>query len=407
MTTATESPPETPPAPTAPAVPAPKRERVPAVDILRGGVMAVMALDHVRDYFFHTKLNWMDPAETRADLFVTRWAAQFCAPAFFLLAGLGASLSLAGGKPPATVARFLFVRGLFLILLDLTVVRVAWDFNFDYSGGLWFIVLGALGVSMIVVAGLVRLPWWCAVVVSVAAVGGANAFDGESAEAWGSFEPVWVALRVGGSGTVGGVPFYVTYTLVPWVGVMALGYAIGPVLGWPRPRRRRALLGLGLALFGTFAVLRAFNLYGDPRPWLPDSDHPLTWLAFLRTKKYPASLQHILMFVGLLLLLLAAIDREKPPGPFGRWLVQFGRAPLFFYVLHLYVIHTFAVLFGWAQGFPPAEMCVLYTRLPVGYGLELPGLYGVWVVVLAVCYPACVWFDGVKRRSNSVWLSYL
>jgi uncharacterized membrane protein len=385
----------------------PQRERLPSVDILRGAVMAVMALDHVRDYFYHTQLNWMDPAQTRADLFLTRFAAQFCAPAFFLLAGIGAALSQAGGKPTATVAGFLFKRGLVLIALDLTVVRLAWDFNFRYDGGPWFIVLSALGAAMMAVAGLMFLPRWCAAVVAVGLISSGNGLDGLIAGDDGPLHPLWVALRLGGSAELFGWPFYVTYTLLPWVGVMVLGYVLGPLLRLEPERRRRALWLVGALFFLAFAAGRTFGLYGDPRPWQPDPDHPLTVLSFFRTKKYPASVQHVCLFVGLLLMGLSRLDRGKGEGRVSRWFIRLGRAPLFYYVLHVYVIHALAVILGLSQGFPLADLLVLYTRLPEGYGLGLGGLYAVWVVVLAVCYPVCAWFDGVKRRSKAAWLTYL
>lgn len=385
----------------------PKRERLPSVDILRGVVMAVMALDHVRDYFYHTQLNWMDPDQTRVDLFFTRFAAQFCAPAFFLLAGIGASLSQAGGKPTAAVASFLFQRGLVLIALDLTVVRLAWDFNSRYDGGPWFIVLSALGVSMMVVAGLMFLPRWCAVLVAAAAIGGANWLDWQIAGDDGPLHPLWVVLRLGGSSELFGWPFYVTYTLVPWVGVIVLGYVLGPILRLEPERRRRTLLLLGGVFFLAFATARTFGLYGDPRPWQPDIDHPLTILSFFRTKKYPSSMQHILLFVGLLLMALSLLDRIKGEGRVSRWFIQLGRAPLFYYVIHIYVIHTLSVILGLIQGFSLDDLFVLYSRLPEGYGIGLGGLYFVWLIVLAICYPICVWFDGVKRRYKAPWLAYL
>jgi uncharacterized membrane protein len=389
----------------APALP--KRERLASIDILRGAIMAIMAIDHVRDYFTNARINWMDPAETRPELLMTRWFAQFCAPAFFLLAGMGAYLSLSGGKPRGAVARFLFLRGLVLIVLDLTVVRVAWDFNLSYEGGLWFIVLTALGVSMIVLAGLVYLPMWSVLLFSALIIGGHNLFDHLTGAEFGKFEWLWILLKVRGGDTVAGVDFYISYTLVPWIGIMALGYGLGPILTRDARSRRRWLFFLGLAFTLSFVVLRGFNLYGDPRPWVPDPNNPVSYWAFLRTKKYPASLQHVLMTVGPLLIILAALDRVKKPNMLGRWLIEFGRAPLFFYILHLYVIHFLALVFGVAAGFQMHEFLVLYNRLPEGWGFNLPQVYMIWILVLVVCHPVCVWFDGVKRRSKSVWLSYL
>jgi len=385
----------------------PKRERLPAIDILRGAVMAVMALDHVRDYFTRDRINWMDPSETRPELLLTRWFAQYCAPAFFLLAGMGAYLSMSGGRSKRSLAAFLFKRGLVLVLLDLTFVRIAWDFNFQYEGGPWFIVLTAIGMSMMALAGLIFLPIPVIAGFSIAMIAGHNVFDGVTAEELGRWEPLWTLLHVRSSSELFGIPFYVTYPLIPWIAVMSLGFALGTVWSKEGPRRRRQFCMIGLACVLTFCVLRGFNLYGDPRPWRPNPDNPVSFLAFLRTKKYPASFQHILMTVGPLLLLLALLDHIKSPNAIGRWFIQFGRAPLFFYILHLYVIHSLAVLTGWLQGYNPRDFLVLYTRLPESYGFSLPMLYVWWVLVLVICYPICVWFDGVKRRSKAAWMTYL
>jgi len=385
----------------------PKRERLPSIDILRGFVMAVMALDHVRDYFAIDRGNWMDPTETRPELFLTRWFAQLCAPAFFLLAGLGTYLSLSGGKPKRTVARYLFIRGLVLILLDLTFVRIAWDFNFAYEGGLWFIVLTCLGVSMIVLSLLLFLPTFWIIVFSTVVIGGSNLLDRVSSEEWGRFEPLFTLLHSRSGDQAFGIDFYVSYSFLPWIGIMSLGFGLGPLLRLEAWRRRRSLFLIGLGFFLTFVVLRAFRLYGDPRPWVTNPDNPLTYLAFFRTKKYPASFQHVLMMIGTLLMVLSVLDRIKSPGAISRWFIQFGRAPLFFYILHLYVLHGLAVLVGLMQGFRLSELLVLYSSLPAGFGFRLPAVFIVWLVVLAICFPICVWFDRVKRRSQSVWLSYL
>jgi len=369
--------------------------------------MAVMALDHVRDYFAIDRGNWMDPTETRPELFLTRWFAQLCAPAFFLLAGLGTYLSLSGGKPKRTVARYLFIRGLVLILLDLTFVRIAWDFNFAYEGGLWFIVLTCLGVSMIVLSLLLFLPTFWIIVFSTVVIGGSNLLDRVSSEEWGRFEPLFTLLHSRSGDQAFGIDFYVSYSFLPWIGIMSLGFGLGPLLRLEAWRRRRSLFLIGLGFFLTFVVLRAFRLYGDPRPWVTNPDNPLTYLAFFRTKKYPASFQHVLMMIGTLLMVLSVLDRIKSPGAISRWFIQFGRAPLFFYILHLYVLHGLAVLVGLMQGFRLSELLVLYSSLPAGFGFRLPAVFIVWLVVLAICFPICVWFDRVKRRSQSVWLSYL
>jgi len=384
-----------------------KRERLPAIDILRGFVMAVMALDHTRDYFTIDRCNWMDPSETRPSLLLTRWFAQMCAPAFFMLAGMGVYLSFSGGKSAVVLSKYLLKRGLVLILHDITVVRIAWDFNFRYDGGLWFIVLTTIGVAMIVLAGLIHLPIRWIVVFSAVIIAGHNLFDAWNDKELGAFEPLWTMLHVRGGSTFLGIPFYVTYPLIPWIGVMSLGFALGPIWTLEGPVRRRRFFLIGFGCVMLFIVLRATNFYGDPRPWHPDPDNPVSLLAFLRTKKYPASFQHVLMTVGVLLMVLSALDRIRMPGAVSRWFISFGRAPLFFYVIHLYVIHGLAVLAGWMQGYNPGEFLELYLYLPKGFGFSLPMLYVIWLLVLAICYPVCIWFDRVKRRSQAAWMTYL
>ncbi len=198
---------------------------------------------------------------------------------------MGAYLSLSGGKSKATIARFLLTRGLVLIFLDLTFVRIAWDFNFNYAGGPWFIVLSTLGVAMIVLAGLIFLPTVCILAFSAVLIAGHNYFDFMlDKEDWGRWEPLWRLLKFRGGSEVFGMPFYITYTLIPWIGIMSLGYAFGPILRMDAVRRRRTLFLIGLGFILTFVVLRAFRLYGDPRPWVTDPDNPLTYLGFLRNR---------------------------------------------------------------------------------------------------------------------------
>ena len=355
--------------------------------------------------------------------FLTRWITHFCAPAFCFLAGVGAALSFSRGKSKIELSRFLLTRGAFLVLLDLTVIRVAWDFNFQFSGGPWFIVLAVLGFSMIALAGLIWLPNWAIVVFAVAMIAGHNAFDfvDDLSEhgRLGRWSPLWTFLhmqtgdrlafpplnkfRVGGGP---GIPFYVSYPLIPWIGVMALGYAFGPIFRLPGPDRRRRLFGMGLGLTLTFAILRAWFDYGDPRPWEAEFPEPLNnFLEFLRTSKYPPSLDYLLMTLGPILIALALLDQAK--GFVVGIFLDFGRVPLFFYVAHLYLIHALAVGFGMMQGFPAREMMTTYNGLPDDYGFSLRVVYLVWLLVLLLLYPPCAWFSNLKRRSKHWILSYL
>ncbi len=385
--------------------------RLDSIDLLRGLVMVIMALDHVRDYFTDVRaFDVTDPAKTTVALFLTRWVTHFCAPVFVFLAGTGAFLSGARGKSKGELAWFLLTRGLWLIVLELTVVRFGWTFNLDYHqfGGA---VIWAIGWSMVVLAGLVFLPTPVVTIFGVTMVAVHNLFDWVRPEDLGSLGWLWAILHVNRVlQPFPGVSFAVAYPLVPWIGVMAAGYGFGTLLlGEPRPRRRR-LLVLGAALTLTFVGMRALNNYGDPRPWSRQSDALFTLFSFLNCTKYPPSLLYLLMTLGPAIAALALFDRA--PGPAGRFFVTFGRVPLFFYLLHIPLIHAALVAFdfiryGWSPFSAEAFYSVNPATLPKGYGYSLPVVYLIWFGVVLLLYPVCRWFADVKRRRREGWLSYL
>jgi uncharacterized membrane protein len=387
------------------------RSRVESVDVLRGVIMFVMALDHVRDFFGHPGVDPTDPAHASVALFFTRWVTHFCAPVFFLLAGTGSFLALRR-RSPAELSRFLLARGAWLLFLDLFVVRCfGLQFNFDYRVTV-IVVLWALGWAMIVLAGLVRLPVGVAVWFGAAMVALHNAFDGVSAAAFGALAPLWTILHA--PGVLYSSPrviVRVSYPLIPWLGVTALGYGLGQIYLWPAARRRAFLLRLGLALCAAFVALRAVGLYGDPSPWSAQATPVRTVLSFLRTTKYPPSLLFLLMTLGPALLLLAALDRGTP-APLRPALVV-GRVPLFYYVVHMTLIHLVAVAvclarYGSAHWmFESPRPDVFPFTPPPGWGFDLPVVYLIWLAVILAMYPLSRWFAGVKRRSDSPWLSYL
>ena len=319
---------------------APGGARLDAVDWLRGAVMVVMALDHVRDFFTYERIDPGDPAAASPALFFTRWVTHFCAPTFVLLAGAGAYLYGARGRSRAELAWFLLTRGLWLVLLELTAVRFSVTFNLDYHFSFGQ-VIWAIGWSMVVLAGLVWLPAWAIGLLGVAIVVGHNALDGVSAERLGLPEWLWTLLhRQGPIELWPGYIFFNVYPLLAWIGVLAAGYGLGPLLRLDRAQRRPLLLALGLAMTAAFVGLRWSNLYGDPRPWAPQADGLRTLMAFLACTKYPPSLQFVLMTLGPALVALALVD--PPAGPFARPLVTFGRVPLFFYLIHFPLIHAAA-----------------------------------------------------------------
>jgi len=374
---------------------------------MRGLVIVLMVIDHARYFLSSARFDPTDPAQTTTTLFFTRWITHFCAPVFMLLAGVGAYLSLGRGRTQADVSWFLLTRGLWLLLLELTVARFGWQFNLDYgfSSGL---VFWALGWSMIALAPLARLPVPWLAALGILMIAGHNLFDGVEAADWGSLGWLWTILHQPGMLTVGsGAGFFVLYPLIPWIGVMTAGYAFGRLATLPSARRDRTYLVLGAALAAAFVLLRLGNGYGDPAPWTGQETLWRTALSFLNTTKYPASLLFLLMTLGPAIALLPALERMR--GPLAEILLTIGRVPLFFWLLHVPLIHLVALAFSlarygevipWLIRNPP-------TPLPEGYGYGLTVVYAVTLAAIAVLYPLCRWFAGVKRRRRDRWLSYL
>lgn len=389
--------------------------RLQSVDMLRGLVMAMMALDHVRDFFSNVQsFDPTDLAQTNASLFVTRWITHFCAPVFVFLAGTGAFLSTSRGKTTRALAGFLLTRGLWLVFLDLFVVHtIGWWFNVNYHL-LYGDVLWALGWSMVVIAGLVFLPMWSITTIGIAMVTLHNLFDAVPANSFGSFRWLWAILHSGDMlEPLTGVHFIPGYPLVPWIGVMAAGYGFGTLLLHPQGQRRRWLLGLGVGLTLVFIVLRATNLYGDQHAWATEGTGLFTFFSFINCAKYPPSLLYLLMTLGPAIIALALFERASTPlsVPF----VILGRVPLFYYLLHLVVIHALAVAFAfarygqaeWMFRNPPLPVSNSVLPFPEGYGYGLVVVYAIWAGVVLSLYPACRWFANVKRRRREAWLSYL
>ena len=368
--------------------------RIVSIDVLRGLVMAVMALDHTRDFFGTSGFNPRDVMEPT--LFLTRWVTHFCAPTFIFLAGLSAFL-YGRGRSTEELSRFLLIRGLWLILIDLTLIKFGWRFEVDFyrlSAGVIFVI----GASMVALAALIWLPRWAIAGVSLIMIAGHNLFDGVRAEELGGASWAWHLLHEPGLVPLGhGVNLYVLYPLIPWIGVMAAGYLLGPVMQLEERTRQRVLFGLGAAVTLGFIVLRATNLYGDPAPWTPQQTLLSTVLSFLNCEKYPPSLLYLMMTLGPALMLLACFEHAR--GAFARLLATFGQVPFFYYVVHLYLIHALAVATTFA-------MTGVLTRTPT-IGLGLPGIYFVWLLVLVLLYPICRWFAELKERGSGWWWSYL
>jgi uncharacterized membrane protein len=390
------------------AATAPVKVRIESIDMLRGLVILIMALDHVREYLSIVK--GIDTTTMAPAYFFTRWITHFCAPVFVFLAGTGAFLSLGGGRRTVEqLSGFLVTRGLWLVLLEFTVIGFGFFFNTTYPQSFGWVmqVISVLGASMVVLAGLVRLPMWVSVVTGVAMVAGHNLLDGVSPAAFGTWAPLWNILHVPGTIMIGSVKIFVLYPLIPWIGVMALGYAFGALLSQPRQAagRQRMLLSIGVALTAAFVIIRALNGYGEPRPWTTRASVLETIVSFLDTTKYPPSLDYLLMTLGPSIALLAWMERSR--GAAAHVLTTFGRVPLFFYVVHVYVIHIATVAAGWVLGFPVAAMLDFCLFLPKEFGFSLPVIYLLWVALVVGMYPTCRWFASVKANHRHPLLSYL
>jgi uncharacterized membrane protein len=385
--------------------------RLSSVDALRGLVMIIMALDHTREFFHIGAMSFQpeDLARTTPVLFFTRWITHICAPVFMFTAGMGAFFWLRRGRTTSELAHFLWKRGLWLVVLELTVLRFAVNFRFVH-GLIFLSILWALGWSMIVLGFLVRIPIPVLTVLSIGVIVTHNLADAVSASQFGAAAWVWNILHQPGIFRVGGASFLAAYPLVPWIAVMALGYCFGPIMTMDPPRRRRWMVRIGLGLTGAFLVLRGTNVYGDPNPWTQVPG--MTVLSFLRCNKYPPSLDFLLMTLGPALLLMAWLDQFvfTKTNP----LIVFGRVPLFYFLVHFFLIHLLAFPFAFIRyghaAFllePAPSMGGPANLYPPGYGYPLWVVYLVWFAVVALMYPICLWYARLKERRSDWWLSYL
>lgn len=388
--------------------------RMTSIDILRGLVIVVMALDHVRDYVMVGSMQdpTADPA-TGPLLFATRWITHFCAPTFVFLAGVSAGL-MGQRKSPSSLARFLAVRGLWLVALEVFVVSTASSFaplGIAELGGRTYVglqVIWAIGASMLVLAGAQYLGSRACFVIGAAIVCGHNLLD----RVWPVWtaghtpQHLWIVLHARAVYEAGPFSIYFSYPLLPWIGVMLLGYGSARLFQGPARLRDVRLLRIGTALLLGFVLLRALDIYGDPHKWhLYPNNAAATVMSFLATTKYPPSLLYLLMTLGPAAIFCAFAERLR--GGIRDILVTFGRAPLAFYVAHLYLIHAGAVLLGVAQGFSAQQFFTQYRYFPKGFGLTLGGVYLMWLAVVAVLYPLCRWVASVKARRTDWWLSYV
>jgi uncharacterized membrane protein len=385
--------------------------RIESIDLLRGLVMILMALDHTREYFGATAISPTDLTRATAAVFMTRWITHICAPTFFFLTGTSACLTL-GRRTIPQLSRLLVTRGVWLIALELTIVRCfGYQFNVDYRVTM-LVVLWALGWAMIALGLLVHLPVAAITAAGAALIALHNLLDPIRAASLGALAPLWTILHA--PGVVVATPAYTVfaaYPLVPWIGVTAVGFGLGRLYTQPDDRRRNALLRLAIASIVGFIVLRWMNVYGDPSPWTAQRSPLFSVLSFLNTTKYPPSLLFLLMTLGPALLILWMADARTPSLLNPATVV--GKVPLFYFVLHLTLIHLLAVAVCYAR-YGTAHWMFESPRLdqypitpPPGWGYSLPIVYIVWAIVVVVLYPVCRWYARVKGRRGVWWLSYL
>lgn len=425
----------------------PIKERIYSIDFLRGVVMMIMLLDHTRDFVHHGALlsDPTDMSSTTVPLFFTRWITHYCAPVFVFLSGVSIFLQKMNGKSNRELSRFLFTRGLWLVVLEFTVIRFLVTFNFDYASFVGMAqVIWVIGVSMIVMAALIYLPFRVVGIVGLAMIVLHNMLDAYSLSppiAFGGspdlLQTVWLILHQQGVVPVGGSIAFIAYPLIPWVGVMAAGYALGSIYTWNAERRRKFLLIAGIAATFLFVVLRASNFYGDPSPWrnqtqfveslqtrvesgelgpnatvtTPQISEPaFTIVSFLNTTKYPPSLLFLLMTLGPALIVLALTDRISGQPVWQKIAIVFGRVPLFFYILQWLSAHLFGIGLSLVAG---KDIGYFFQslgpnmQLPPDHGFSLPVVYFAWLAGLVIIYPLCLWYGNYKRRNKHWLLSYL
>ena len=386
------------------------KPRIQSIDLLKGLVMVIMALDHVRDYFHYSAFFFdaTDPEQTTWPIFITRFITHFCAPAFSLLAGTSVFM-IGKRKLPAELSSFLFKRGLWLVFVEIIIINFGWkfDINFTHIG---LQTIWSLGISMIVLAGLIYLPKKIILAISIVIIFGHNLLDNIHFE--GSY--LWSILHEYKQFEfIEGHKVLFAYSLLPWIAVMSLGYCFGSLYdsSFEVKKRKRILNNLGIGSLVLFLILIAINKYGNPVQWTNYGITSKTLMSIFNVNKYPPSLLYLLITLGGTFLFLA--NAEKLKGKVVDFFCVFGRVPFFYYILHIYLIHLIAVFaaeftgFGWQV---MVSMPTFATRVEAlkGYGFNLITVYVVWIIVILLLYPLCKKFDNYKQsHKEKWWLSYL
>lgn len=400
------------------------KNRIYSVDLLRGIVMMIMLLDHVRE-FVHAGALQSDPTNpetTTAAIFFTRWITHFCAPIFVFLSGVSIYLQKINGKTNAELSRFLWTRGLWLIVLEFTLIRFLTVFNLDYSFFGMAQVIWVIGVSMIAMAALIYLPVKVVGIAGVLMIVLHNLLDGFQVPPQIAFvgtpppdlgQAIWLLLHQPGIIRLfgGDSQALAMYPLIPWIGVMMAGYALGTVYGWDGDRRRSLLLKLGAIVTSLFVIIRVANIYGDPVVWKYYATTTQTIISFFNTTKYPPSLLFLFMTLGPALIVLSLSDRIDGRAVWQRVCITFGSVAMFYYILQWIIAHGAGVLLGWLAG---KDVSYLFLGIfeqgqaaPPDHGFSLPVVYAVWTAGLIIAYPLCAWYAGVKKRNKHWAFSYL
>ncbi|MDP1727154.1 MAG: heparan-alpha-glucosaminide N-acetyltransferase domain-containing protein [Bacteroidota bacterium] len=387
--------------------------RIFSIDLLRGIVMILMALDHVRDFmhndaFLHEPL---DLTSTTPLLFFTRWITHYCAPVFVFLSGVSAYL-MGLKKNKAELAGFLIKRGLWLIFIEFAIVGLGWTFDLHYKIFV-FQVIGAIGMSMFILGLLVRLPYTLIFIIGIALVFGHNLLDNIEFSMEGILG-LMGSLMHGHAFTVFPVTqnhsLLIIYGFLPWTGIMLCGYCVGKLFEpnqYPG-KRKKVLLYAGINLLILFIALRLINAYGDPAYWMVQKNSFYTFLSFINVNKYPPSLMYTCLTLGPALILISLTENLR--NPFTQKMAVFGRVPFFYYIIHIYVIHLITVIVFYATGFSTADIQTPgspFLFRPATLGFNLYFVYAIWIGLIIVLYPICSWYNNYKTKNKHWWLSYL
>ncbi|MEO8406316.1 MAG: heparan-alpha-glucosaminide N-acetyltransferase domain-containing protein [Chitinophagaceae bacterium] len=390
-----------------------KSKRVESIDLLRGIVMIIMAIDHVRDYFSYEAFIYSptDLSKTNVFLFFTRWITHYCAPIFVFLAGVSAHL-YGVKRTKKQLALFLLTRGLWLVFAECFIVTLGWTFNPTYPV-FNLQVIWAIGISMVFMSALIFLNLRVILTIGILLIAGHNLIDTVHVPGNGASSILWSMIHDEGDFKVGHLSLFIHYPILPWLGIMAIGYYFGKLYtyGYDPEMRRTILLSLGIGSIVLFILLRLSNVYGDASHWAIQNNAVFTFLSFLNVTKYPPSLLYALMTIGPALLFLGL--SEKSLGKWGKRITVFGRVPFFYYILHIALIHLLAIGGAMILGYSWTDM-ILHNRVNrtvelKGYGFNIGIVYMVWAAVILILYPLCKKYDRYKRANQSTkwWLSYV